>query len=205
MSRRKILTHDQRLRHNGVGGTRAVADQICRVYDRTTPAMKEDGALWYPRALDIARDLAEVTDYSVEHVAAAIAHLSPQLMWTPNVVAATTLVTTGRAPHAVMGRSVENARAALASDTPLATFGEGSPKTRRFAANILGDREVVTIDVHAVRVALDNREDCKLLLDRVGMYEALEYAYQTAARRLGICPVTLQATTWIWQRKGRKD
>jgi hypothetical protein len=61
----------------------------------------------------------------------------------------------------------------------------------------------VTVDVWAARVAFGPRDDAEQVLSRVGVYDAVERAYQIAAQRLGVDPVTVQATTWIVARGGR--
>ena len=96
-----------------------------------------------------------------------------------------------------MSAGFERARKALESDNPLGTFG--GPKTRAFARNISGDREAVTVDVWACRVAgIDETK-----LSRVGVYEAVAQAYRDAASVKGVDPATMQATTWVTARGGR--
>ena len=46
--------------------------------------------------------------------------------------------------------------------------------------------------------------DPEKALSRVGVYDAIEHSYRLAAARLGVDPVTVQATTWIVARNGRK-
>jgi hypothetical protein len=196
------MSHTSILR-NATGTTvRACADRIVATYRRATPDQIADGAAWYADGESIITALSAESGYSVEHVAAVVSHLSPRTTWSRNVYGATMLVTTGTAPTCI-GANVDRARRALESDTPLDTFG--GPKTRRFARNLLGDRSVVTVDVWAARVAfgdvVDNPESA---LSRVGVYDAVEHAYILAAARLGVDPVSVQATTWIVARNGRK-
>jgi len=182
--------------------TRATVDRIVNTYNRATPADREAGRDWYGDGESIIATLSAETGYSREHVAAVVSHLSPRTTWSRNVYGATMLVTTGTAPTCI-GANVDRARKALASDAPLDTFG--GPKTRRFARNLLGDRSVVTVDVWAARVAIGAVcADPEAALSRAGMYDALEYAYVLAGRRLGVDPVTVQATTWVVVRNGRK-
>jgi hypothetical protein len=196
------MSHTSILR-NATGTTvRACADRIVATYLRATPDQIADGAAWYADGESIITALSAESGYSVEHVAAVVSHLSPRTTWSRNVYGATMLVTTGTAPTCI-GANVDRARRALESDAPLDTFG--GPKTRRFARNLLGDRTVVTVDVWAARVAfgdvVDNPEQA---LSRVGVYDAVEHAYVLAAARLGVDPVSVQATTWIVARNGRK-
>jgi len=195
-------THNETLRHVLGTSTRATVDRIVNVYGRATAEDRANGASWYGDGESIIRDLSAQSGHSVETVAAVVSHLSPRTPWTRNVYGATMLVTTGTAPTCLKA-NVKRARKALASDTPLDTFGPTAPKTRRFARNLLGDRDVVTVDVWAARVALGDRAT-DAILGRVGMYDAIEHAYRLAAQRLGVDPVTVQATTWIVSRNGRK-
>jgi hypothetical protein len=194
------ISHNERLKTIGES-TRTVVDRIVATYNRATDTDKERGALWYGDGERLIDDLAAQTGYSREHVAAVVSHLSPRTTWQRNTWGATVMLTTGVAPSALLAANVARAEAALKSEAPLDTFG--GPKTRRFARNLLGDREAVTVDVWATRVALGEREDNERILDRKGMYDAIEYAYQVAARRIGVDPVTVQATTWIVARGGR--
>jgi hypothetical protein len=179
-----------------------MVDRIVTTYGRATDQNRADGAAWYADGGTIVDSLAGRSGLSREHVASVVSHLSPRTSWGRNVYGATMLITTGEAPTC-LGTNVARARRALESDAPLDTFG--GPKTRRFARNLLGDRSVVTVDVWAARVAFGDRADAKRLLGRVGIYDAVERAYVIAAQRLGVDPVTVQATTWIVARNGRSD
>jgi hypothetical protein len=178
----------------------ATVRRILATWHRATPADVEAGATWYGDAGHHVDTLATLGGITREHAAAVISHLSPRTPWARNVAGAYALVTTGDAPGCLRA-NVARARAALASDAPLETFG--GPKTRRFARNVAGDRSAVTVDVWAVRVALGTRPDAEQCLTRVGVYDALEHCYRLAAQRAGVDPTTMQATTWIVARNGR--
>ena len=181
-----------------------IVARIFETWRRATPADIEAGATWYADGEAIIDGLASRSDYTREQIAAAVAHLSPRTRWQRNIAAATALVLTGdTAGTGAMTPNVERARIALASSKPGSTFGPSAKKTRRFMANLLGDREAVTVDVWAVVVALGVRPDWELVIKRAGIYEALERAYQAAAHDAGVNPATMQATTWIVARNGR--
>lgn len=179
--------------------TRATVDRIVCTYLEATDDQRAEGAAWYADASSVVDDLARVGGITREHAAAVVSHLSPRTSWTRNVTGAWSLVTSGIAPTCLRA-NVHRARAALRSTDPLSTFGPTAPKTTRFARNILGDRDAVTVDVWAVRTALGQRENPEQLLRRAGVYEAIEHAYRLAARRLGTDPTTVQATCWIVER-----
>lgn len=191
-----MSTHDSRLASAGLPSVRALSARILKVWERATPADVEAGARWYGEAQSLATELAPAAG-SVEHAAAVISHLSPRSTWARNVAAARALILDETMPAGVMSAPLGRARRALQSPTPLDTFG--GPKTARFARNIVGDVEAVTVDVWALRVAGVTEAQ----LSRVGVYDAVEAAYQAAARRVGVDPSTMQATTWIVVRGGR--
>lgn len=181
-----------------------IVKRILRTFDRASTSDVEAGATWYSEAGQLASDLAISNDdrfVSPRAAAAVIAQLSPRTTWSRNVAAATALIYYGpdeaRAVGAI-GANVERAMVALeAQGDPIDTIN--GPKTNAFARNIAGDTEAVTVDVWAARVAdLD-----ETLLSRKGAYDAVAHAYRVAARRRGVAPTTMQATTWIVARNGR--
>jgi len=200
----KSLSPNKALQHRAGTSTRACVDRIVSTFNRATAADIEAGAQWYGEGENFIRSLAAQTGRDIETVAAVVAHLSPRTTWQRNLFGATMLLTTGTAPTCIAA-NVERARKALDSADPRSTFGKGAPKTRRFMANLLGERDVVTVDVWAARVALGPRDDAEQCLSRVGVYDAIERAYIIAAQRLGVDPVTVQATTWIVARGGRAN
>lgn len=188
------------------------ARRIVNTYRLATDEQIEQGTRWYDEAGQVVDDVAERGRISRDRAAIVVAHLSPQTTWRRNVAGAVQLVTEGRADGCI-GRNVERALAAMHADDPWSTFGPDARKTRRFARNLLGDTDVVTVDVWAMRVAFGkgwgpkwrtgDDDGLDLVLGRVGVYEAVEAAYVRAARSLGELPTTVQAATWIVARNGR--
>lgn len=191
------MSHDQVAR-DVFGVTYAtVIVRILRTFDKANVSTVEQGARWYDEAGQLAASLA-TREVPLENVASVIAALSPRTSWARNVAGAAALLKSG--PQAArdlgcIGRNVETAR--LAKREGYAALN--GPKTSRFARNIAGEREPVTVDVWACRVANLNED----LLTRKGAYDMVEAAYQAAARRRGVDPATMQATTWIVARNGR--
>jgi hypothetical protein len=200
------MSHDETSRRV-FGVTHAtIVRRILATFDRATSADVEAGATWYTEAQTLATSLTAtrlgtndlLKDLSLEQAASVIAALSPRTSWSRNVAGATALVTHGPAAArrlGCLGRNVETANRAKVEG--LAAIN--GPKTNAFARNIMGDTEAVTVDVWACRVA-DLDED-KLGLK--GAYDAVAHAYRLAARRRGVAPTTMQATTWIVARNGR--
>lgn len=196
----KTLTHQQALKRAGLPTVETLVRRILRTFDRATAADLEAGARWYAEAQGYAREWAADLNIPLEHCAAVISHLSPRQSWSRNVLAAHEALQ-GRQWPGTMTREYERARAVLAMPPAEVEDTFGGPKTRRFYRNIMGDVEAVTVDVWAARVA-GVAED---KLSRVGVYDAVEHAYRLAARRRGVDPSTMQATTWIVARGGRSE
>lgn len=177
-----------------------IISRIMATWSKATRSDVEAGATWYLEAEGIIDRLSAQTGHSREKVAAVLAHLSPRTTWSRTVAGATSLLLSGQAPGC-MGANIDRARLALASDHPLGTLN--GPKTARFARNMLGDHQAVTIDVWALRVALGDTDTDGTVLRVGGLYDALEQCFQAAARRAGVTAATMQATTWIVARNGR--
>lgn len=190
------MSHDTIARSVFGVSHKTIVARILRAFDAATPSDVEAGARWYDEAGDLAIELAAQHGLTVEKTASVIAALSPRTTWTRNVAGAVALIADNVVIPGLIGANVDRARQTLVDG--YAGLGNG-PKTNAFARNIAGDREVVTVDVWAARVAdLDEN-----LLSRKGAYAAVAHAYVVAARRRGVDPATMQATTWIVARSGR--
>lgn len=179
-----------------------LVSNILEVWGRATDANREDGAQWYLLAGTIVADLAAAHGVTLEQSAAVVAHLSPRTPWARNVAGAAAVLA-GVTMAGLMPANRARAEAAMADAAPLSTLK--GPKTRSFAANMLGDPDAVTVDVWALRVALGVRPDLELLISRKGVYDAIADCYRIAAARVGVTPATMQATTWIVARGGRAN
>lgn len=191
------MSHDSTCRAVFGVTLETIVRRIVATFDRATSTDIEAGARWYDEAGALAADLSG--EFSVDQCAVVIAHLSPRTTWARNVASATLLVKTGERYVGVIGDLYERALASLEFADPFDSFGPGARKTQSFARNIAGDREAVTVDVWACRVA--NLDETKL--SRKGAYDAVAHAYRLAARRRGVDPATMQATTWVVARGGR--
>jgi len=197
MTMTTLAQHDARLSKAGLPTVETLTRRILATFARATASDIEAGSTWYDEARELAVSLAHSVGTDVEHAAAVISHLSPRTTWTRNVTGATALLTNDVRADGIIGANFDRARASLDADDVESTFG--GPKTLRFYRNITGDAESVTVDVWAARVAgVDESQ-----LSRVVVYDAVEVAYQRAARRVGVEPATMQATTWIVARGGR--
>lgn len=205
---RKTLTTAQTLKANGCGGFEHTVTRILSYWDRSTDSIRESGATWYVTdSAGILADLVALGMPSREHAAGVVSQLSPRTSWARNVAGAYAFANGGPdAARAIgcMGENVDRAARTLASADPLNSFGVRALKTANFARNLLGDSDAVTVDVWAARIAFpDNVSDPEKILKRVGVYNAIADAYREAAKRVGVTPATMQATTWIVARNGR--
>jgi hypothetical protein len=176
-----------------------IVRRILATFDKATPSDLESGATWYNEAGTLAENMAGAHHMTVEQTASVLAALSPRTTWSRNVIGAAALLNGGADAARRVGCIGANVkRAVRCVDQGYAGLGNG-PKTHAFARNIAGDREAVTVDVWACRVAdLDETR-----LGRKGAYDAVAHAYRVAARRRGVDPATMQATTWVVARNGR--
>lgn len=170
---------------------------INRTIEGGDPFVIAEGVDWYNNARNECIDMAINSQYTLDQIAAAVAHLSPRMPWSRNIEFARELIFTGSAP--VMQRSLENAKAALKSDNPIETFSAGSLKTRSFYLNIIGNSNVVTVDTWAARIAI-GEENFEKILGRKGMYDAISHAYKLAGSDHGFSPAEAQAVAWCAAR-----
>jgi hypothetical protein len=173
--------------------TETVVKRIIRVADKADYDTTFEGINWYYEAQRLCETLAADSDYTVDQIAVAMAHLSPRLRWSQNVVSIVALVKTGKLPAYIMRGPAKRARKALLAADPFATFGKRAKKTESFARNIIGDDNAVTVDTWILNVVGITEEQLKL----VGVYDAVAHAYRLAAKRRGFTPAQLQAVTWI--------
>lgn len=187
------MSHDTNLKRAGLPGVETLTRRILRTFDAATASDVESGATWYDEAHALAVSLAPYAGSTV-HAAVVIAHLSPRIQWSQNVAGAVTLLRKDERASGIMLDSYTRAVDSLSYADPFESFGPTAPKTLNFARNISGDTEAVTVDVWACRVVdVDHERE----LGRKGVYDAVAHAYRLAARRRGVTPATMQATTWI--------
>ena len=188
----KSLTPQQGLDKIGLN-VEQVVKRISRLYNSATDQDVIDGMCWYNEAISIVYRLSNNSQYTIDQVAAAMAHLSPRLRWKQNVDSIESLVATGFLPSYVMSGPANRSRKALVAANPGVTFGKKAKKTLNFSRNVSGCVNSVTVDVWAARVVGVSEAQLKL----TGVYEAIAHCYRLAAKRAGIHPAQMQAITWI--------
>jgi hypothetical protein len=188
----KVLTPEQGLAKIGLN-VEQVVKRISRCYNKATDQQVVDGMVWYSDVVTFITELAEGSPFTVDQVAAAMAHLSPRLRWKQNVAAIENLVLDGWVPSYVMSGPAERAIKALIAANPEDTFGKKAKKTLNFSRNVSGCPTSVTVDVWAANVVGVAESELKL----TGVYEAIAHCYRLAAKRAGVTPAQMQAITWI--------
>jgi hypothetical protein len=183
--------------------------QVARVDGWLSVATAADlavGLAWYDRARRAAADMADRYGVSESHVpvecaAGVIAALSPRCQWASNVRAAELMLAAAAAgaPEPVTNGTLANRRKAwrIANGAEPDAVLSG-PKVRAFYANIMGDREAVTIDVWAARAA-EGRDWPHAPVKR--RYRLLAESYRRAGERRGMCPRDVQAAVWTVYRR----
>jgi len=150
----------------------------------------EQAATWYHDAQEVAEDVAENLDVSLEVGASIVAAFSPRERWATNVAKA--LAFSQGKPVAGLQNNYRMAQAALENGFD-ALKGQ---KTNAFARAIAGDTDAVVIDVWMIRAAgMDaskgvNKSDYNMLADTV----------RNIASEHGLTPRTAQALIWIVKR-----
>ena len=182
------MTHNKNLQKIGLN-TAKVSNLIVKAFNQSSPDHISAGKEWFTKGQNHCSIISDIAGISNEHSAAVISALSPRTTWKRNVMGAYHLVVTGNAPHC-MSANVKRAKIALNSPDPISTL-KGN-KTNRFAKNLAGDYNWATIDVWMLRaLGMDDK-----MLDRAGVYEAIEYCFKLASKRLGVEPAIIQATIW---------
>lgn len=178
---------------------------IMKAYRSATPEDHAEGLEWYREANAFAASL----DTDVERAAAVIAILSPVTSWPQNM---------------------DKARRAYAGDRTRLGFPANRDKVSRildggerwqdvlsgakveaFMANIMGDPEHVTVDRHAVDIAIGRPlSDTERAVwmgkrNRAILIDAYRRAAVIASREASepVMPYQVQAVTWVWWRRNR--
>ena len=173
-----------------------------KVYRACTADDIREGMSWYREALAFAASL----DSDVSRAVGVISVLSPMVAWPRNM-------TLARQHYAgVFGGclpdSTSKAQRILAGE-PVESVVSGV-KVTAFYANIMGDDSVVTLDRHAIDVAVgkvltdDERQAIARAKGKRGpVIAAYVSAARIASRESGerITPAQLQAIVWVGWRK----
>lgn len=189
-----------------VGQIPMMSENLIRLYHEARPAEITSGLQWYPTAHNIVIEWADTYQLSIATVASVIAAISPQVSWSRNLIIAKDILA-GDPPSigGAIGANVEKAKRIREDHaTNIVDYFPTGPKVASFAANLMGDWNVVTVDTHASQAALLNPLATPRLT--IPAYAAFATAYQQAAKSLGMLPAHLQAIIWVhWKYRHPTD
>lgn len=184
-------------------------DHIFDLYRQSTQQERQTD--WYNDAYEFANGLSLKYNLSIVQVANVIAALSPQMKWEKNKENAKAAIeayvahldgwlTREQLPKVHTFTAMSDNAYAILFDEPF-TLGQ---KTASFAANILGNYNVVTVDSLAMSILLG-------FYRKAGSYKIYKVAYKyaqslyiEAAKQLGLSPAHLQAVVWVVCRRLKK-
>lgn len=189
----------------------AGAEEIISYWADASDEVRDAGIEWYAgegRAL--AERVTAETGLPLELSAAVVSSNSQRTSWARQVKTTSAFV-----QHILDGGDVdENCPKAstfwktLERSAEIIRNGSAasiakSPKLGAFLRNILGDYEVVTVDVWAMRVVLgrDKGEDELGVWCKGRRHQMLQAAYHLAAERIGRNVAEVQAAVWLEVQK----
>lgn len=160
---------------------------------------------WYPIAHKWCADVAQAYGLTVSQVAGITAAMSPQISWDKNKLQTILLIQKMRNSEELTGLMAYRANVAKAvriynGENALDVLG--GKKVRSFYGNLMLDDSTVTIDRHALHIALygtGNEEKSGSITPTDKLYDIAQSAYVAAANILGITPYSLQSITWTFK------
>jgi hypothetical protein len=179
-------------------------------WEAATDEQRQQGMDWYPTFGRMISTLAHDYGFEFERAAGAFAWLSPRVTVARNIEMFVQLLSLRR-----QGINPFEARKAgytwsmydLLDKADRVLLGDLSSldmtpatrprKVRSFYRNLIGNTEVVTVDVWAARAAMGPYAPERL---DGGLYKRIEHAYQVAARVKGVTPRDMQAVVWVVTR-----
>lgn len=171
-----------------------------------TPNDIADGLTWYPKARGFAIDKAKFYQVSLQTVCGVISALSPAISWQQNLLNTETVLQAIKQSYEPENVTVTTYNANKHKAFSIAkqdavefttrAFAKAN-KTANFYRNLLGWRDSVTVDRHAISAAIGHNT-INLTLAR---YEVIADAYKLTAKTLGYSPSELQAIVWVVYRR----
>jgi len=192
-----------------------IKNNILKVYDVALHKEKND---WYQEANDFANEFKwfigrfNNIDLSVNKILGVVSALSPLKEWNKNKEIAMDLILSGDCGH--MKRNKQKALDILSLkgsdfrdgdqmvyDFKIRNILNGD-KTKRFYSNMVyPSGGGVTVDRHAIAIAIGRTATEKEQALSSKQYQFLEDCYIMVANQLGLAPLHLQSITWqAWKR-----
>ena len=187
-----------------------IKNNIIKTYNKKTELELND---WYQEANDFGDEVSMMFKcVSKRQVLGIISALSPLKEWNKNKELAVDLISTGTCGH--MKRNIQKARDILAIKG--SNFRDGDEmvldfkirkilngeKTKAFYSNMTYPKgSGVTIDRHAIAIAIGRNATDKEQAISKQVYTFLENCYIMTSETLGLAPLHLQSITWqTWKR-----
>ena len=175
--------------------------------------IEEENNHWYQEANEWAVEVSEFLlsftgqNVSVQQVLGVVSALSPMQEWNKNKEIAIELIMTGDCGY--MERGKQKARdilklpsVVICIDTEIKSILNGE-KTKTFYENMVYPTRSsgVTVDRHAISIAIGHIADDKEQSISKDVYTFIEKCYIMTAETLGLAPLHLQSITWqTWKR-----
>jgi hypothetical protein len=177
-----------------------VKNNIIKVYIQSQASEKLD---WYQQANDFCHYLSDKHQVPLDKVIGIVSALSPRKEWSLNKRIAEELILTGDCGQMkVFVTKANDIHKSTGNESDILSILNG-PKIKSFYMNIKypGAYDNVTIDRHAIAVALGHTAtDTELSLSEK-QYKFFKDCYVYTADKLGIKPLLLQSITWeTWKR-----
>lgn len=166
---------------------------IISVYLNASEAEISEGMNWYPNANDMAYQWGNGDIWTAAGVMSAFSPLTP---WYRTMELAKDSLSTGVARTDTLGNATKAAQRILDGEHPLEVLK--GLKTRAFATAIAtrGKTESVTIDSHALSIAMGYPIASKKAKIGVRRYRELSALYVDVADMIGVYPAVAQAIVW---------
>jgi len=165
---------------------------------------------WYDAARIVLAEIAESFDMVLSDVAWIAATLSPHLSWELNKQSTIAFLSSWYGipcnfSNAAYGKNTQKCVSYMLGEIDGMPSG---PKVSAFYLNLLGDYSALTIDRHAMRIALFGTwkvtEETGDMAPSKNEHRLITKAYENVAQMLGISAVELQAITWqVVSQKGK--
>jgi len=164
-----------------------MAQRLRHTFSTATVEQVAVGREWYPNALEVCEDIAAEYGHGLVPVVNALAALSPQQGWGPNVKMVRRLVTFDR----FRNPGTYHRQALLAWECLTASAPITGRKCVAFAGAILGGVECVVIDRHMITACGHHRDGMS-----ARQYRILASAVTLASRNTNESPRDYQAIIW---------
>jgi hypothetical protein len=171
--------------------------RVMHYWRDATGDQRQRGMRWYREAGRAAADIAYAAGITQEQAAGVIAALSPKLPWSYNVQLASEVCIAGKRVG-TYAANITKAERILQGEPVMNVLG--GLKTRAFARNIAGKRDVVTVDRWMLRALGHGRDSCT-----PRQYERYAAIIAEAAQQVGVDARDFQAVVWVVIREEVSD